>query len=87
MFNVYTIYLNCNENGDITFSPSYSSFNKAKNNMIAFLEDNISKRGKKLIEVNKEELEKLKTSIKKSDTNIYVRKKKSEATLYQLNIN
>jgi len=86
MFNVYTLYLNVRETGDVIFSNTYNSYNKAKNNIESFLEEHAKHRGKKIVYVGKEELEKLKTSTKKTDTDFFVKKKKSEAIIYCLSV-
>jgi len=86
MFNVYTLYLNVKETGDIIFSNTYNSYNKAKNNIESFLEEHAKHRGKKIVYVSKEKLEKLKISASKIDTDFFVKKKKSEAIIYCLHV-
>ena len=84
MFNVYVLYLSYN--GDFTFSKTYSSFNKAKNNIEKFLTNFYTQRGKKLEFVNKKELKTLKKTIKKTDKNVYIKRKQSEGNIYELNL-
>lgn len=84
MFNAYVIYMSMKNSGDVNFSATYPSFNKAKSKIDAFLEDFALNRGKTLVEVDKKELEKIRASPKKNDKNIYVKKKKSAATLFHI---
>ena len=83
MLRKYVIYFSLKETCDVYFSPMYSSFNEAKNNIDSFLENFAKKRGKKTINVSKEELEKLN---KKSEDCFYVRRKNSEAIVYNVNV-
>lgn len=85
MFNVYVLCLSL-KNGDTVFSKTYSSFNKAKDKISVFVENYYNERGKKLVQVDEEELEKLKGTIKKGDKNVYMQKRPSEAILYKLGI-
>ena len=84
MKNFYVISLSLKEDGDVLFSPAYLTFNEAKKNIENFLDDFSTKRGKKLVFLSKDEMEKLKLQ-KRPDDNIYVRKRTSEATLYHRN--
>lgn len=85
MFNVYVLYLSLN-NGDVNFSKTYSSFNKAKDKIDDFINNFFTKRGKKLVYVDKDQLENIKKTVKKDDQNLYIKRKKSEATIYGLNV-
>ena len=77
----YVIYLSVKEDATVVFSPIFSSFNKAKENIDIFLKDYAEKRGKSISFLSKEELEKLKLN-KKPDDCFYIRKKTTEATVY-----
>jgi len=85
MLQKYIIYFSLKESCDVYFSPMYSSFNNARERIDDFLENYAKKRGKKLINVTKEELEKLKLT-KKPENCFYVRRKNSEAIVYHVNI-
>ena len=85
MLQKYIIYFSLKESCDVYFSPMYSSFNKAKQEIDNFLKDFAKKRGKKVIIVSKDELEKLKVSKKPEDC-FYVRRKNSQAVVYNVNI-
>jgi hypothetical protein len=83
MLQKYIIYFTIKETCDVYFSQPYSTFNKAKDNIDKFLEDHAKNRGKKVINLSKEELEKLKLSKKPEDC-FYVRRKNSEAIVYNI---
>ena len=85
MLQKYIIYFSLKESCDVYFSPMYSSFNIAREQIDDFLENYAKKRGKKLINVTKEELEKLKLT-KKPENCFYVRRKNSETIVYHVNI-
>ena len=85
MLQKYIIYFSLRESCDVHFSQMFSSFNMAKQNIDSFLEDFAKKRGKKVVNVSKEELEKMKTCKKPEDC-FYVRRKNSEAIVYKVNI-
>lgn len=85
MLRKYVIYFGLKETCDVYFSSMYSSFNEAKNNIDNFLENYAKKRGKKIINVSKEELEKIKLNKRPEDC-FYVRRKNSEAIIYYVNI-
>ena len=85
MLQKYIIYFSLRESCDVYFSQMYSTFNSAKENIDVFLENYAEKRGKKIIITSKEELESLKLS-KKCEDCFYVRRKNSEAIVYNVNV-
>ena len=81
MLQKYIIYFSLKDTCDVIFSPMFSSFNSAKEGIKNFIHTYAEDRGKKLVMVSKEELEKLKTTKKPEDC-IYIRKKNSQAVVY-----
>lgn len=81
MLQKYVVYFTLKD-CDIYFSSVYSTFNEAKNNIDSFIDNFAKERGKRVIMVTKEELEKLKPV----ENCLYVRRKKSEAVIYKLNV-
>jgi hypothetical protein len=78
----FALYLNIKEDGEVLFhNELFSSFNVAKEKMEEFLEEFAKKRGKKVVEITKEDFEKLKNSKKIEDV-FYIRKKNSEIIIY-----
>jgi hypothetical protein len=76
----YILYLNLKE--EVLFhNELFLSFNNAKEEIDSFFDDYAKKRGKKIVFLSKEELEKLKL-VKKPEDFFYIRKKQSEATIY-----
>jgi len=77
----FALYLITFQDGEVLFHDKlFSSFNTAKKKMDIFLEEFSKKRGKKTIEISKDDLEKLKS--KKPEDHFYIRKKKSEIIIY-----
>jgi len=85
MLQKYIIYFTLKDTCDVIFSPMFSSFNSAKDGIKNFIHTYAEDRGKKVIMISKEELEKLKMSKKPEDC-IYIRKKNSQAIVYGVNI-
>ena len=83
MLQKYFIYFSTKEECNVYFSSTYPTFNKAKDNIENFLEDYAKTRGKSVIYVTKEELEKVKVPKKA----YYVRRKNSEAVVYNFETN
>lgn len=82
----FALYLNIREDGNVLFhNELFSSFNVAKEQMENFLDNFAKKRGKKLVEISKQEFEKLKVSRKLEDV-WYIRKKNSEIIIYSRNV-
>ena len=80
MFSAYTVYFAYSDTLNVEFSQVYNSFNSAKSSMEAFLEEQLSKIGKKGTYVTKEEFEVVKNKPVKDS--FYIRKKNSEATVF-----
>ncbi len=83
MFNVYVVYLSLN-NEEVTFSQTYSSHNTAKDNIDTFLKKFYEDRSKKIEFVNKEKLELLKKNVNKKSVDVYIKKRRSYATIYDV---
>tara|TARA_R110001599_G_scaffold218081_1_gene416351 strand:+ start:138 stop:716 length:579 start_codon:yes stop_codon:yes gene_type:complete len=83
MLQKYFIYFSLKEECNVYFSSTYSTFNEAKHNIENFLKDYAHTRGKSVIYVTKEELEKVKVPEKA----YYVRRKNSEAIVYNFETN
>jgi hypothetical protein len=82
----FALYLSTREDGNVIFhNELFSSFNVAKKEMDNFLLEITKKRSKKVIEIEKEEFEKLKISGKIEDA-FYIRKKNSQILIYSRGI-
>lgn len=83
MLQKYFLYFSLKEECNVYFSSTYSTFNEAKHNIENFLKDYAHTRGQSVIYVTKEELEKVKVPEKA----YYVRRKNSEAIVYNFETN
>jgi hypothetical protein len=81
----YVIYFCMKETCDVEFSLPYNSFNSAKDKIDEFLSEFCKKRGKTVKFVSKDEFEKIRL-LKRPDDCLYVRRKNSEAVVYNVNV-
>ena len=81
----YVIYFCVKNSCDVEFGIPHMQYSSAKEGIDDFLSKYAEKRGKKLKYVGKEEFEKIKL-LKRPEDCFYIRKKNSEAVVYNVNI-